>query len=138
MKLKEMSLIVDYKRKKSGVKARIPQTWASSEETQLRELYEEFKDAPGAFFLYTNHPFGSFSKLTFCTFTDPLGCIMPRLQHKRPKNRIIEKMLVLGLIQDKKELRKKRTMGGGRNREYNLIFKMVTAFLFNTFDMLLC
>ncbi|XP_018561954.1 protein timeless homolog [Anoplophora glabripennis] len=89
-KLKEMSLLTDdYKgKKKSGTRVAQPQSWGAEEETQLRELYEEFKDA-----------------------TDPLGCIMPRLEISRPKNRIIEKMLVMGLVQDKKELWKKRVKG---------------------------
>lgn len=42
-------------------------------------------------------------------FSDPLGCIMDRLDVRRPKNRIVEKLLVMGLIQDKKQLRKKRS-----------------------------
>jgi hypothetical protein len=41
-----MCLLDDYKRShKSGV--RIPQQWGDDEETQLRELYEEFKAAAG-------------------------------------------------------------------------------------------
>jgi hypothetical protein len=40
--------------------------------------------------------------------TDPLGCIIDRLKVHRPKHRIIEKLLEMGLIQDRKELWKKR------------------------------
>ncbi|KAG5899963.1 hypothetical protein JTB14_034534 [Gonioctena quinquepunctata] len=89
-KLKEMYLLTDYKaKKKSGGNVKAPQNWGAQEETQLRELYEEFKDA-----------------------MDPLGCILPRLEMSRPKNRVVDKMLVMGLIQDKKELRKKRVRSG--------------------------
>lgn len=51
-KLKEMCLLADnYKGgKKSGARAGIPQNWGAEEETQLRELYEEFKDAIGEYF----------------------------------------------------------------------------------------
>ena len=47
--------------------------------------------------------------------TDPLGCIIDRLKVRRPKQRIIEKLLEMGLIQDRKELRKKRV----KKSEYN-------------------
>jgi hypothetical protein len=40
--------------------------------------------------------------------TDPLGCIVDRLKVHRPKHRIIEKLMEMGLIQDRKELWKKR------------------------------
>ena len=41
-------------------------------------------------------------------WTDPLGCIIDRLKVRRPKQRVTEKLLEMGLIQDRKELRKKR------------------------------
>nr|CAI5869091.1 unnamed protein product [Callosobruchus analis] len=85
-KLKELCLLdVSYKSKKPGIRNRAPKEWGADEEENLRELWEEFKDA-----------------------IDPMGCIMSRLEVNRPKNRVIEKMLVMGLIQDKKEVRKKR------------------------------
>ncbi|KAJ3665891.1 hypothetical protein Zmor_001356 [Zophobas morio] len=83
-KLKEMCLLVNYKGQKSG--ARRPQNWGSEEETQLRELYQQFRDA-----------------------ADPLGCIMARLNVERSKPKIVQKLLELGLIQDRAEVRKKRT-----------------------------
>ncbi|XP_017783660.1 PREDICTED: protein timeless homolog, partial [Nicrophorus vespilloides] len=86
-KLKDMCLLIDYKGpRKSGISGKAPKQWGEDEEAQLQELYEEFKDA-----------------------MDPLNCIMPRLDVHRPKNRIIEKLLVMGLVQDRKELRKKRS-----------------------------
>ncbi|KAJ8921930.1 hypothetical protein NQ315_008564, partial [Exocentrus adspersus] len=75
-------------------KPKANQNWTEEEEAQLQELYEECKNSD-----------------------DPLGYIMPRLEVARPKNRIVEKMLVMGLIQDKKEVWKKRSRGaksGGR------------------------
>ncbi|VEN61781.1 unnamed protein product [Callosobruchus maculatus] len=100
-KLKELCLLdVGYKSKKPGIRNRAPKEWGSDEEEHLRELWEEFKDA-----------------------MDPMGCIMSRLEVNRPKNRVIEKMLVMGLIQDKKEVRKKRAKssrnpsGRGRAQE---------------------
>ncbi|GJQ77730.1 putative tmeless protein [Trypoxylus dichotomus] len=93
-KLKEMYLLTDYKgRSRPNNNTRAPAHWSEQEELQLRELYEQFKGA-----------------------MDPLGCIMDRLDVKRPKNRIVEKLLVMGLVQDKKELRKKRS---GKTRRGN-------------------
>ncbi|KRT83701.1 hypothetical protein AMK59_3626, partial [Oryctes borbonicus] len=90
-KLKEMYLLTDYKgRSKTTNNTRPAKHWSEQEEIQLRELYEQFKGA-----------------------MDPLGCIIDRLEVKRPKNRVVEKLLVMGLVQDKKELRKKR---GGKSR----------------------
>lgn len=52
-KLKEMFLLTDYKRPSNSSKSmKIPQTWSSEEETQLRELYEEFKDSIGTLLLW--------------------------------------------------------------------------------------
>lgn len=84
-KLKDMYLLTDdYKGpKKVGTGRNRP--WDETEEEQLRELYERYKDD-----------------------NDPLGCIISGLERDRPKNRIIEKMLVMGLIEDKKQLHKKR------------------------------
>jgi hypothetical protein len=44
----------------------------------------------------------------FSILTDPLGCIVDRLKVYRPKHRIIEKVIQMGLIQDRKQLWKKR------------------------------
>lgn len=50
---------------------------------------------------------------------------MDRLDVRRPKNRIVEKLLVMGLVQDKKELRKKRArksdMPGSRSGQCEFI-----------------
>ncbi|KAL3279151.1 hypothetical protein HHI36_016665 [Cryptolaemus montrouzieri] len=93
-KLKELFLLTDYKGpKKVRNTSRLPQQWSIDEEEQLKELYEQFKDA-----------------------MDPMGCIIDRLTVPRPKNRIIEKMLILGLIQDRKEVRKKRVKGARKSK----------------------
>lgn len=130
-----MCLIIDeYKQKKSGVRSRPPQTWGAEEETQLSELYEEFKDAPGVFSLFRTILSSHLTKLTLCTFADPLGCIMPRLEIKRPKNRIVEKMLIMGLIQDRKELWKKRATksnASGRKCKYLFLCYHILFYSFN-------
>jgi hypothetical protein len=41
--------------------------------------------------------------------TDPLGCIVDRLTVHRPKHRIVEKLMEMSLIQDRKQLWKKRS-----------------------------
>lgn len=48
-KLRDMYLLTDYKGPSKSSK--IPQTWGIEEETQLRELYEQFKDSIGVFSL---------------------------------------------------------------------------------------
>lgn len=43
-------LTMDYKGpKKSGVSGKVPKQWDVEEEVQLRELYEQFKDAAGRY-----------------------------------------------------------------------------------------
>lgn len=43
-----MCLLTDYKgRGKAGISGKIPRQWGEDEEAQLRELYEQFKDAMG-------------------------------------------------------------------------------------------
>ncbi|CAH1127073.1 unnamed protein product [Ceutorhynchus assimilis] len=93
-KLKELMLLVDYKgRKKSGA-ARPPKEWSLEEEANLQELYEKYKDSH-----------------------DPLGNILEDLDVPRPKNRVVEKLLVMGLIRDKKEIHKKRSRTGGKSQQ---------------------
>ena len=48
-------------------------------------------------------------------WTDPLGCIIDRLKVRRPKQRVTEKLLEMGLIQDRKEVRKKRVKKSKHN-----------------------
>lgn len=81
-KLKEMDLLTNYKRQDSKKR---DQPWTVNEENELRELFEQFREAD-----------------------DPLGSILGNLTITRSKNRVIEKLLVMGVIQDKSEIRKKR------------------------------
>ncbi|KDR17447.1 Timeless-like protein, partial [Zootermopsis nevadensis] len=63
----------------------ILEVWADEEEEQLKELYEQFKIS-----------------------NDPLRCIIDRLKICRSKPQITDKLLQMGVIQDRKELRKKQ------------------------------
>lgn len=65
---------------------RAPRVWAEEEIDQLRNLFEEYKDA-----------------------MDPINRILDHLTVKRPKARVIDKIMELGLCDDKKKLKKKRT-----------------------------
>ncbi|XP_060524214.1 protein timeless homolog isoform X2 [Cylas formicarius] len=94
-KLKEMCLLTAYKGRRKSGSTRPSATWTAVEESLLRKLYEEFKD-----------------------FDDPLESVMQRLEVPRPKNRIIEKLLVMGLIQDRKEVRKKKSRSRSSRKLY--------------------
>lgn len=92
-KLKEMNLLTNYK-KQNPKKQNQP--WSVEEETELREVFEQFRDAD-----------------------DPLDAIITNLSVVRPKNRIIEKLLVMGVIQDKSELKNKRKRKSRTNTDQN-------------------
>ncbi|XP_018314888.1 LOW QUALITY PROTEIN: protein timeless homolog [Mycetomoellerius zeteki] len=85
-KLKEMCLIVNSKGVRAEVQKRLPKEWSEEEIAQLTELWTQFKDDD-----------------------DPVDLIFNELRIKRPKPKIKEKLLELGLVQDRKELRKKRS-----------------------------
>ncbi|XP_012535516.2 protein timeless homolog isoform X2 [Monomorium pharaonis] len=85
-KLKEMCLIVNSKGVRAEVQKRLPKEWSEEEIAQLTELWTQFKDDD-----------------------DPVDLIFTGLRIKRPKPKIKEKLLELGLAQDRKELRKKRS-----------------------------
>lgn len=82
-KMKDLGILTDYRPKSSGQKRNQP--WTVAEETELQELFELWKDSD-----------------------DPLQAIMNNLSLNRPKNRVVEKLLVMGVISDRSELRKKR------------------------------
>ncbi|GLH06684.1 Protein timeless [Gryllus bimaculatus] len=85
-KLKELGYVVATKpTSRKSVTTKPPVQWSTEEEEQLTSLYSQFKDA-----------------------YDPMSCILDRLTVRRPKSRVVEKLLAMGLVQDKKELRKKR------------------------------
>ncbi|EGI62623.1 Protein timeless-like protein [Acromyrmex echinatior] len=71
---------------RAEVQKRLPKEWSEEEIAQLTELWTQFKDDD-----------------------DPVDLIFTDLRIKRPKPKIKEKLLELGLVQDRKELRKKRS-----------------------------
>ncbi|XP_076297468.1 circadian regulator timeout [Lasioglossum baleicum] len=85
-KLKELCLIVNSKAVKSEIQKRLPKEWSEEEVAQLEELWQLRKDDD-----------------------DPVDMIFNGLTIKRPKPKIKEKLLELGLAADRKELRKKRS-----------------------------
>ncbi|XP_076673029.1 circadian regulator timeout isoform X1 [Andrena cerasifolii] len=85
-KLKEMYLIVNSKAVRAEVQKRLPKEWGDEEVAELTELWEQLKDDD-----------------------DPVDLIFNGLTIKRPKPKIKEKLLELGLAADRKELRKKRS-----------------------------
>ncbi|KAJ8727596.1 hypothetical protein PYW07_001715 [Mythimna separata] len=87
-KLKELGLIFRAPTKRSHrepAREKTPKVFSEEEDQTLTELWEQFKDAP-----------------------DPMGVIIPRMPRKRQKRSYVDRLLELGLIQDKKECRKKR------------------------------
>ncbi|OQR79052.1 protein timeless-like [Tropilaelaps mercedesae] len=74
--------------KPSGISSN--QVWSAEEEQELREHYQNF-----------------------ATSIDPLSQIMLHMTTKRPKFRIIEKLLELGVIHDRAEVRKRRVKKNG-------------------------
>ncbi|XP_071489964.1 protein timeless homolog [Diadema antillarum] len=63
--------------------------WREEHELELRTLFEQHKDAD-----------------------DILGAILEHMQEKRSRNKVMQKILELGLVQDRKELYKKRRRKG--------------------------
>ncbi|KAI9554386.1 putative TIMEOUT/TIM-2 protein [Daphnia sinensis] len=87
-KMKEMGLIMDAKslaRTKRSVKIRPPKEWGDHEIVELRRIFEEVRSS-----------------------SDPLGLLIDRLPIPRSKRRVRDKIMELGLVEDVKELRKKK------------------------------
>ncbi|CAG4919441.1 unnamed protein product [Colias eurytheme] len=84
-KLKDLGLIFKAPTKKSNKERRIQKEFSEEEDSLLEELWTQYKDSE-----------------------DPMALIMPRMPKKRQKRSFIDRLLELGLIQDKKECRKKR------------------------------
>ncbi|XP_051170612.1 protein timeless homolog [Leptopilina boulardi] len=85
-KLREMCLIVNSKAVRNEIQKRLPKEWSEEEVAQLTEIWEHVREQD-----------------------DPVDLIYDELRIKRPKSKIKEKLLELGLAKDRKELRKKRT-----------------------------
>ncbi|XP_020292361.1 protein timeless homolog isoform X2 [Pseudomyrmex gracilis] len=92
-KLKELHLIVNSKGVRAEIQKRLPKEWSEEEIAQLTELWTQLKDDD-----------------------DPVDLIFTGLRIKRPKPKIKEKLLELGLAQDRKELRKKRARKSNRGK----------------------
>ncbi|KAL4229316.1 hypothetical protein ACF0H5_012358 [Mactra antiquata] len=80
----------DLKKPKSGSRGG---AWREEDELELQELYEKYKHSD-----------------------DPVGSIMSEMCKKRSRPKIMEKLLSMGLVSDRKELYKKRGKSGGRSR----------------------
>ncbi|KAL3836515.1 hypothetical protein ACJMK2_021941 [Sinanodonta woodiana] len=95
--LKRQSLITsakDLRRPKGNTRSG---PWKEEHELELRELFDRFKSS-----------------------SDPVGNIASNLSIKRSKAKVIEKVLQLGLVEDRKQLYKKRSRKsrkGGSNYE---------------------
>ncbi|XP_041440331.1 protein timeless homolog isoform X2 [Xenopus laevis] len=87
--LVQMGLADSVKDFKQEVKGTRIVLWTEDQELELQRLYEEFKDTD-----------------------DILGNIMKNVTAKRSKARIIEKLISMGLVFDRKELYKKRRKKG--------------------------
>ncbi|XP_056418349.1 protein timeless homolog [Hyla sarda] len=78
--------VKDFKKETKGTRIVI---WTEDQEMELQRLYEEFQETD-----------------------DILGNIMKNITAKRSKPRIIEKLISMGLVSDRKELYKKRRKKG--------------------------
>ncbi|XP_050054655.1 protein timeless homolog isoform X3 [Aphis gossypii] len=85
-KLKQLDIIPIRKTK------RMVREFSEAEIVQITQIFQEFKDA-----------------------TCPINSIMNKLDVKRPKNHIIDKILELGLIRDRKELLKKKSKDSNKS-----------------------
>ncbi|CAF4815805.1 unnamed protein product [Pieris macdunnoughi] len=90
-KLKELGLIFRAPTKKSNKerRERVPKEFTEEEDEMLRGLWAQFGETD-----------------------DPMGLIISRMPRKRQKRSFIDRLLELGIIQDKKECRKKRQKKG--------------------------
>ncbi|XP_076341835.1 protein timeless homolog [Tachypleus tridentatus] len=93
--LKHLELIKDLKELcHKPTRTRVLIDWREEEEAELRQLYSQFKDA-----------------------SDILGRILENLTVKRPRHRVVEKMLQMGLVNDRQQLRKKRVRKTGDKKQ---------------------
>ncbi|KAI8497219.1 hypothetical protein Bbelb_251680 [Branchiostoma belcheri] len=68
--------------------------WREEEELQLQQLFDKHKHSD-----------------------DPVGDIMSEMTEKRSKKKVIEKLLDMGLVSDRKDLYKKRRRKGGKKKD---------------------
>ncbi|XP_033822405.1 protein timeless homolog [Periophthalmus magnuspinnatus] len=92
VQLVHMGLVSGAKELKKPKKGTGIVLWTEEQEEELQMLFEEFKDSD-----------------------DILGDILKKITAKRSRARIVDKLLSLGLVSDRRELHKKRRgTGGGR------------------------
>ncbi|XP_049869881.1 protein timeless homolog [Pectinophora gossypiella] len=94
-KLREMGLIFRAPTKRSNKerqREKVPKEFSEEEDQLLRELWDQYGDTQ-----------------------DPMGVIIARMPRKRQKRSFIERLLELGIIQDKKQCRKKRHKKSGKS-----------------------
>lgn len=84
-KLKDLALIENVKQLKNKPTVTSGRKWTETEEMELKVLFEEHKLA-----------------------MDPLGRIIEFMIQPKSKNRVVNKLLELGVIKDKSEVKKKR------------------------------
>ncbi|XP_047528915.1 protein timeless homolog [Vanessa atalanta] len=86
-KLKELGLIFKAPTKKSNRERqeKVSKEFSEEEDNLLAELWKQYQDSP-----------------------DPMGLITARMPRKRSKRSFVERMLELGIIQDKNQCRKRR------------------------------
>ncbi|XP_064594960.1 protein timeless homolog [Liolophura sinensis] len=90
--LKVQGLIISAKDLKRKVASSRPGTWTEGQELELRDLFNTYRHSD-----------------------DPVGNIVSNMEVKRSKGKVMEKILELELVEDRKELYKKRS-GGRKNR----------------------
>ncbi|XP_066299874.1 protein timeless homolog isoform X1 [Branchiostoma lanceolatum] len=81
----------ELKRKK---RPRQSAVWREEEELELQELFDKHKHSD-----------------------DPVGDIISEMTEKRSKKKVVEKLLALGLVSDRKDLYKKRRRKGGKKKD---------------------
>nr|XP_037279767.1 LOW QUALITY PROTEIN: protein timeless homolog [Rhipicephalus microplus] len=89
LQLKHLGLVDNVKAFTKKAKANAP--WNGEDVVELRELFEKYRES-----------------------TDIMGQIMEHLSVKRPRHRVVDKLLEIGLVCNRVELRKKRARTGGR------------------------
>lgn len=89
LQLKHLGLVEDVKAFKKTASAKCP--WRGEDVIELQELFEKYQDS-----------------------SDIMGQIMEHMSRKRPRHRIVDKLLELGLVRSRLELRKKARRKGPR------------------------
>ncbi|XP_072308681.1 protein timeless homolog [Eucyclogobius newberryi] len=90
VQLVHLGLVGNAKELKKPKKGTAIVLWTEEQEEELQMLFEEFKDSD-----------------------DILGNIMKKTTAKRSRARVVDKLLSLGLVSDRRELHKKRSRGAG-------------------------